>query len=1319
MGALLRFTTIMEGKSTRVGYALVCALALCCTVMYLTADGSEVIMSDVVGDGSDTHEPRSIESDDVVKYGMIFTKTPNTLKKGDEGRERLLDFFNHIEANIAKEIESRKSDIASIRAQMAKNMALNADARKKMKAALTKTMAENAKTAKDNLNAAMEQTQKNFAKFARAENKRHREDIKRFRATRKLMRQNKKEARDNLHAATLAQQRALAALSQATNEKIHSTNQHIAANSAAMKLNAKKARDDLDNAMSAFDNKMANVMEEAKKGRSKLAAAAATQDKKFREYANNEVKRITAEASAEFAHETARVDAALNARAALQDKRFASTVSDIKAAKEEADERVKKFTSGFKAGIIKLANTAAEQQKKLNDRQSELAGVVTTNQLEQAKVNNEVDAELKRMLALGDTRYQEHLAKDEELKTLMKKNKEDNKGRMEKMALDFKNKVDEIQATMKKDRAHAENRLASKTTELYDVMKSNVEAQDKVNKELTDATHAAAMQAADDLRTARDDFTKRLGSLHTTVTENAKKVNKEILDLTGIEEANAIKSAAGRAQLRKISEANKASVHDAVRDAIHKGEQHALAVEKKMAGVNDETKVSLNGRITAEIGALQKTIHSQISELSLETKEARAEMRAEIQAAIKDEATLAKENLKKTVEWSEGEFSALEAKLTAEEGKSEGERAALRTTIAGDKKKALDAIADAVAAQNKALLSLKQETEASIKETNKNLAAQADIMRDNAAAVGKQMDANAAAITASLEAARKAAQAQLASVSAASVTRYDNVVQAVKDGVAAAKAKADDKFTKLYEKMADERKKSAEDLAGAVSDFNDKLAKQSALEDSRFSKTVKDLAAAKAEAAAQVKSAREFMLASISEVTAHSKEVETRVSGDLQVVSGMVKSDKAAQLTVNRKVDAEMARILKLSDDNYSANKNARGAIKEVMDKNKETAARETKAVADAGEADLKLARSQQAAKLLAFKQDLSKATSALYGKLAKDEVDQNFAMDKLNSNIAESQAAAAESLKQSKELFASKLTTLTNAVTANQASFKEGLAKVTGLHADWEKDSEEDRAAVRKARDGMVADLHKNIVRAIEVGEARMKQVESTAMANIETEKKALLTTISESVENMADNVFALVQGNRQKIADNFLSLKAYSATAADKIEDYLAKGKGRNLSSIGDLLKTVAGLSDVKVTASTGEGMGSGHLTSIFSRKEVKVDDSVSKINGLVNEYVATVGQVKMRWPLGLGKYLISKLEVAMQGTGALEVDKVSDKAENFVFINAHAVGLSSKLSDFQSLAVRMSAYEHNLAGQTSALPTTKTAAKITIGPPQWQGN
>merc|ERR1711924_529868 len=125
---------------------------------------------------------------------------------------------------------------------------------------------------------------------------------------------------------------------------------------------------------------------------------------------------------------------------------------------------------------------------------------------------------------------------------------------------------------------------------------------------------------------------------------------------------------------------------------------------------------------------------------------------------------------------------------------------------------------------------------------------------------------------------------------------------------------------------------------------------------------------------------------------------------------------------------------------------------------------------------------------------------------------------------------------------------------------------------------AESDRANIRMMRDGMVADLNKNIARAIQLGEAKIKAVEEEAHLNIATERKSLLTTISSSVENMADNVFKVTQENRQKIADNYLSLKAYAATAADKIVDYLQKGKGRNLSSVGDLLQTVAGLSDVK---------------------------------------------------------------------------------------------------------------------------------------------
>merc|ERR1711998_524166 len=191
-----------------------------------------------------------------------------------------------------------------------------------------------------------------------------------------------------------------------------------------------------------------------------------------------------------------------------------------------------------------------------------------------------------------------------------------------------------------------------------------------------------------------------------------------------------------------------------------------------------------------------------------------------------------------------------------------------------------------------------------------------------------------------------------------------------------------------------------------------------------------------------------------------------------------------------------------------------------------------------------------------------------------------------------------------------------------------------TGVMMDWKTEAAKDRESIRTLRKAMVADLNKNIVRAIQLGEAKAKAVQERAMENIATEKKALLTTISSSVEAMADNVFKAVQEGRHKTAD------------------YLAKGKGRNLASIGDLLQTVA-VENVKVAPAQGVVFGAAELPLLFSGKEVKVDASISKINGLVNEYISTMGQVKNRWPMGLGKYLLSKLEIAMQKTGALEVD------------------------------------------------------------------
>merc|ERR1711871_1155801 len=699
-------------------------------------------------------------------------------------------------------------------------------------------------------------------------------------------------------------------------------------------------------------------------------------------------------------------------------------------------------------------------------------------------------------------------------------------------------------------------------------------------------------------------------------------------------------------------------------------------------------------------------------------KEARAQMKKEILYAITSESKLAKENLKKVVEWAEGEFSKLNTGLKAEEKKSEGERAALAAKIAKEKKHATDQINNAVATQNKALLALTQETNKEIKKTNKSLTAHADQMMKNAKKVRAEMKANTEAINASLEAARKSAAAELAAVSAASAARYNQVVKAVEDGVTEARKLADARFSAVYIKMAKDRKHFDESLAGAVSELNDKIASQSALEDARFSKTVEDLSAARKAAASAVAEARKEMTAGIAAATALAKQVEGRLNGEIQDVSAMVISDKAAQLRVNQQVDAEIARLVKFSDKTFSQNKAARGVIKKIMDENKAAAAEEVANLAKEAYASIKATRSKQHAYLKGFKKDLTESTEKLYNKLAKDSAAQQEALSDMKAALSTAKADTAAALKDAKDVFASRVTSLTDAITANAKSFERGLEKTTGVMMDWKTEAAKDREAIRTLRKAMVADLNKNIVRAIQLGEAKAKAVQERAMENIATEKKALLTTISSSVEAMADNVFRAVQENRHKIADNFLSLKAYASASADKITDYLAKGKGRNLASIGDLLQTVADES-VKVAPAQGEGFGAAELPLLFSGEEVKVDNSVSKINGLVNEYIRNMGQVKNRWPMGLGRYLLTKLEIAMQGTGALEVDKIEGKAGNFVFINAHAVGLSAKLSDFESLAVAMPNYEKTLAGLTAKLPTKKTAAKFEVPPPEWEGN
>ena len=259
----------------------------------------------------------------------------------------------------------------------------------------------------------------------------------------------------------------------------------------------------------------------------------------------------------------------------------------------------------------------------------------------------------------------------------------------------------------------------------------------------------------------------------------------------------------------------------------------------------------------------------------------------------------------------------------------------------------------------------------------------------------------------------------------------------------------------------------------------------------------------------------------------------------------------------------------------------------------------------------------------------------------------------------------------------------------------------------------------IKKETEVYYADLSKALTRAIDIGEAKAKAVEHRIAIHLKDTQRFLMVELGNQVEEAADNVMKIVEGSRQKIADNYLSLKAYSVAAADLITDSVTKGKGRGLSAIGDLLVSVAAMGAVKATPAEGLGDGSDHIPQIFSGGEVQVSNAVAAINGLVNEYTDIANQVEERWPMGLGKYLMDRLEMSMMEKGVLMVDKVEGKSGNMVFINGHSVGLSNKLDEFSTLAASMNSYESVLAKLTAKITAPVIPSPVEAPPPEWQGN
>merc|ERR1711968_389423 len=696
----------------RIGFALLCGLAVCCSVMYITADAGEVyvheeITSNLFGGSKEVVDAGdSVGSTDVLKAGQIYTETP-------DGRMRLMDYFNDVETEIAHEVANRKADIASVRAQMARDFAFNSAARAKLRRDMLHKMAINAKIARRNLDRFMRHTQMKFARFAYLYNRRNKMNLRRDKRTLRIVARDKRQAAKHLKLAVSGWQKSTNAWAAATNARIDRMNKHVSANAAQIKENAKKARKDLDVAMKSWDHKVANFRTESKAPRA---------------WANNKIKGFVASTAAQFndvetkmaknRHDidmalrqaTMRFEAALNSEKALEDKRYAETVADIAAAKKEAAAKVDAATAEFKVQLLTLSSTVKEQVSKVNNRIDKQAGIVRSNAAAQAKVNANVNAEMTRMIKLGNKRYKAHLKGDAELQNLIAKDKAETDRKLNKMALQFNAALAAVRKQLAKDRAHAEKQLKKGTAAVFKKLYDNQALQAKANAKLAADTRRMRLDALDAVRIAKAEFRKKIHELGKVVAANDKKADKKIQHLTGVVTANAAKSRKGREQIAAMEQANKEELKDAIAKAIATGEKRAQLVEERGTKMDKDTKWLLNNRLDSETTKLRDETDAGVEALALQSKEARDQMKKEMLYAVRSAAEVARQDLDIAVKDGVKKLIAFNAKSAKVHAKSALERKALNEEIKANADEVSRMIKDAVSTDARAQTSLAQET---------------------------------------------------------------------------------------------------------------------------------------------------------------------------------------------------------------------------------------------------------------------------------------------------------------------------------------------------------------------------------------------------------------------------------------------------------------------------------------------------------------------------------------------------------------------------------------------------------------------------------
>merc|ERR1712096_515139 len=235
----------------------------------------------------------------------------------------------------------------------------------------------------------------------------------------------------------------------------------------------------------------------------------------------------------------------------------------------------------------------------------------------QAKINANVNAEMGRMVKLGNKRYKAHLKNDAELKRLIHRDQATTSRRLNKIASTFNSQLSAVRSQLKRDRKHSERSLGRATSRLYRTLARQQSAQLRKNAAMEAATRRMRLDMMDQIRQTKTKFRRKVLKLGKVVAKNDKKANKAITKLTGVVRRNEARSRSGRKLIASLEEAN-----------------------------NKKPQAAMTLRLKAEVSKLAKETHSSLEAVALQSKTARAELKKEMMYAIRSAASVAKKDLR-------------------------------------------------------------------------------------------------------------------------------------------------------------------------------------------------------------------------------------------------------------------------------------------------------------------------------------------------------------------------------------------------------------------------------------------------------------------------------------------------------------------------------------------------------------------------------------------------------------------------------------------------------------------------------------------------